>query len=127
MIVTRHVPAFSYFSVYGICMYIFRKRFTFISQAMADDDSWLYGDDNEEEETPAEDAPLMPISKPEQEEVEAPPAVEPVEEEKDVEEEKAEEDNDSSDESDDDGINFTIDHVKINDAKESYKNMQVGW
>ena len=94
--------------------------------ADADDDSWLYGDDNDEEDTTVEEAPLKaPLLDPEQSELEAPPPIEDGEADSTVEEEKAPDDNDSSDESDDDGINFTIDHVKINDAKESYKNMQV--
>ena len=96
---------------------------------MADDDSWLYGDDNDEEETPGETVEEATLKTPSLDqnnsELEPPPPIEDAEPENDAEEEKAADDNDSSDESDDDGINFTIDHVKINDAKESYKNMQV--
>ena len=93
---------------------------------MADDDSWLYGDDNDEDDATVEEAPLKPpLLDPEDSELPAPPPIEDGEGDSAVEEEKAADDNDSSDESDDDGINVTIDHVKINDAKESYKNMQV--
>ena len=70
-------------------MYIFRE---ILIMADADDDSWLYGDDNDEEETTAEEAPpKAPSLDPEQtEELEAPPPIEDGDADTTVEEEKAE-------------------------------------
>jgi len=80
---------------------------------MADDDSWLYGEDNDEVEEPEAVT----------EEVEAVKAVSQSNE--DGVNNGEEEGSGSDDDSDDDGIKVTIDKDKIEAAKSSYQNMQL--
>ena len=103
------------------------------TSAMADDDSWLYGEDNdevEEQETGTEEVeavkgeidrlfelyfmlcvyPIAAVSQSNEDGV------------NNGEEEGSE---GSDDDSDDDGIKVTIDKDKIEAAKSSYQNMQV--
>jgi len=79
---------------------------------MADDDSWLYGEDNDEEETPPDEAEVV---KEMSQTNDMTPAVD----------NDAEADSGSDDDSDDDGIKVTIDKDKIEAAKTSYQNMQL--
>jgi len=81
---------------------------------MADDDSWLYGEDNEEEEAPQDEAAIV-------KEISTNNEMTPVA----AAEDNEEADSGSDDDSDDDGIQVTIDKDKIEAAKTSYQNMQL--
>jgi len=80
---------------------------------MADDDSWLYGEDNDEEEAAPDEAEVV---KEMSQTNDMTPAVNDAAEA---------DDSGSDDDSDDDGIKVTIDKDKIEAAKTSYQNMQL--
>ncbi|XP_071750176.1 uncharacterized protein [Lepeophtheirus salmonis] len=89
---------------------------------MADEESWLYGDEEAPEDvtlTPKsedESSIVAPDSEDEQKEVE-----EVVEDDKPIKTEEPDED-EEEDDSDDDGFRITIDQNKIEEAKSSYSN-----
>ena len=89
---------------------------------MADDDSWLYGEDGGEgDEDEAADGEQEPVVDPGEGQTE-----EQMEVGGEVPDDAAEEDNASgSDDSDDDGIQVTIDKDKIEAAKTTYQTMQL--
>ena len=96
---------------------------------MADDDSWLYGEDNDEEETPPDEAEVVKGNRSRNiSQVNINIIVLEMSQTNDMTpavDNDAEADSGSDDDSDDDGIKVTIDKDKIEAAKTSYQNMQV--